>query len=105
MPSVLQPAAVHPAAQRAGGDGEHDVVDGAAERVLDRLEVVELASATKATRRCGPISTFSGELGAGRSTVISDLAEARRRGASSAVGDRRAAAARSGSVATSRALP
>ena len=50
-------------AQRAGDDRQHDVVDGAAERVLDRLEVLELACAPTAKRRCGPICTLSGVCG------------------------------------------
>ena len=43
-PSVRTPRAAQPVAQRAADDGEHDVVDRAAERVLDQLEVVEVAA-------------------------------------------------------------
>ena len=42
MPPVLHAAGGEPAAQRAGDDREHDVVDGAAEGVLDLPEVVEV---------------------------------------------------------------
>ena len=45
----LEPLGAHaaraqPAAQAAGDDGQHDVVDGAAERVLDELEVREVVA-------------------------------------------------------------
>ena len=43
-PSVRTPRELQPVAQRAADDGEHDVVDRAAERVLDQLEVVELGA-------------------------------------------------------------
>ena len=65
----LQPLGAHaaraqPLLQRAGDDGEHDVVDRAAERVLDLLDVAS-SWRTVTSRRCGPISTLSGVDGAG----------------------------------------
>ena len=68
-PSVRTPRERSQFRSAAGDDGQHDVVDRAAERVLDELEVVELARARTRSRRCGPISTLSGVSGAGLSAA------------------------------------
>ena len=66
MPCGVAPAAAQVRAQGAGDDGEHDVVDRAAERALDRLE----------PRRGRRRPTRSG--GAGRSRTLSGLGGAPR---------------------------
>ena len=63
-------------AQRAGDDRQHDVVDRAAERVLDALEVVELGCARPRSRRCGPIGDVERRLGRGVQARPGDLADA-----------------------------
>ena len=64
----LHPFGIAPVRKRCarsapGDDGQDDVVDRPAERVLDRLERRQVGRA-QAKRRCGPMRTFSGEGGA-----------------------------------------
>ena len=54
-------------AKAVGDDGEHDVVDRAAERGADRLHVGQRTRA-QPQRRCGPIGPLSDEGGVGRTS-------------------------------------
>ena len=78
---------------------EHDVVDRAAERVLDELEVGELAAHERRAAGAGRSSTLSGVSGAGFSARPRDLADALERLA------RRVQRRRSGGARRRRARP
>ena len=100
----LQAARVHPLADRAGGDREDDVVDRAAEDVLDALEVLQLACARTPRAGAGRSRRSAATAGPGaapssRSPPTPWTARRRRRRSPSAP------AARSGSSPRSRSVP
>ena len=100
----LQAAGVHPLADRAGGDGQHDVVDGSAEDVLDALEVVQLRTHERDAPVRADLDVERGRRGGAQHAS----SRSRRRPAPRARRRRRspsAPAARSGSSPRSRRVP
>ena len=104
--------AQQPAPQGAGDDREHDVVDGAAERVLDLLEGLQLRARPDDSAGAGRSPVFSGTAGAGSANRPGDLSQAprppRRRAATVASGCCTAAtnrAARRNGAATASVTP